>query len=424
MRHAIIILKWEIQKILTSWQKTLAVFLVPAAVMVGAINLFPKLLTYLTTGSLGSQKVIVVNAPDSFMSFDGKQEDLLNYSYMTMEEWQRAAPNEEEAYKIVKGGSMILVFTSPNNMTFDDAIREKNKIFYETGRDKEGAAKVYIVYNAEMFTAESKMLQFSEDVVNPYISYANDLIGSEYTQYSASSVSTDDFNPITYILDNRSTANTQASRIIPAIMVILMYYCCYSLACDMIAMEKNRGFLSKLVMTPVSPKMILWGKAMAVNVLVTGSSIMTFLFLFLSSWVNRSNDAGTLLPFGLMLMPDQLLYMLLAIPATVLVMTAFCFLVSLDLEKFDDTVANLQLVLLLLLIGLFIQMFIFWSPSFIEYVIPVHNTIVLLRDILMSEVNIVKFLAVLITNLGLGLYVMDKCTKKLEKFETRRRKRR
>ena len=68
MRYAFIILKWEIQKILSSWKKTMAVFLIPAAVMVFAINLFPKLLTYLSTGSLGSQRVIVIDAPESFMN--------------------------------------------------------------------------------------------------------------------------------------------------------------------------------------------------------------------------------------------------------------------------------------------------------------------------------------------------------------------
>ena len=70
---------------------------------------------------------------------------------------------------------------------------------------------------------------------------------------------------------------------------------------------KNRGFLSKLVMTPVPPSKLLAGKALAINILVTGSSLVTFFFLFLSSWLNRSNDVGSLLPFGLLLMPDQLI---------------------------------------------------------------------------------------------------------------------
>ena len=58
--------------------------------------------------------------------------------------------------------------------------------------------------------------------------------------------STDGFNPVTKLLDLRTTANSAASRVIPGVLMILMYYCVYSLASDMFASERDRGFLSKL----------------------------------------------------------------------------------------------------------------------------------------------------------------------------------
>lgn len=414
-RHVVTILKWEIRKILSSWQKTLAIFLVPAAVMVFAINLFPKLLNYLSTGSFGSQDVIVIDAPESFIEFDGKKEDFFNYKYMTDEEFiSIAGADDDDIFNLVKNGDLVLAFFSiDDDLSFDEAVEEQVRLLYEEGKDVESAAYISIGYNQEQFTSEAKALQFEEDVANGYVSYVYERYASQYDQYSSSTFTVDEFNPITYILDNRSVANTSASRIIPAIMVILMYYCVYSLTCDMIAMEKNRGFLNKLIMTPVSPSVILWGKALAINILVTGSSIVTFLFLFLSSWLNRSNDAGSLLPFGLMLMPDQLIYMIIGVPAAVLVMTGFCFLVALELTKFEDTVANLQLVLLILLLGLFVQMFIYWSPTGLEYIIPVHNEIVLLRDILMSEISLGEFIVIALVNGGLGFLLMRRCTKKI-----------
>jgi len=412
LRHAVIILKWEIQKILSSWQKTLAVFLVPAAVMVFAINLFPKLLNYLSTGSLGSQRIIVMDAPESFMEYDGKKDDLYNYTYMTAAEAEQYIDNEEAMYELIRNGSIILGFGTFSGDPFDESVETKYRRFYEEGQETPQDTMVMVMFDSEQMLAEAKAEQFTNDIVNGYISYMDDRYGAQYAgEYST--FSTDDFNPITFVLDNRNVANTQAARVIPGIMVILMYYCVYSLTCDMIAMEKNRGFLNKLIMTPVSPATLLWGKALAINILVTGSSLITFLFLFLSSWINRSNDAGSLLPFGLMLMPDQLIYMILAIPASVLVMTAFCFLVAIELEKFEDTVANLQLVLLLLLIGFFAQMFIIWDPIVLEFIIPVHNTIVLLKEIILSDVSIWQFIAVLVVNLGLGIFLMKKCAKEL-----------
>lgn len=421
MRHALTILKWEIQKILSSWQKTLAVFLVPAAVLVAAINVFPKLLNYLSTGSVGSQKIIVVDAPESFMEFDGRMEDLYNYTYMESG-GVSVVDDYEEAFAMVKNGTIVVVFGTPSGTSFDEAAAEKYRLFYEEGIDEPTEAAILVTYNNEQLIAGAKADQFTADVLDNYIGYLNDRYSSELTGNEASTFLTDDFNPITLILDNRSVANNQASRVIPGIMTILMFYCVYSLTCDMVAMEKNRGFLNKLIMTPVSAKTILWGKALAINILVTGSSLVTFLFLFISSWLNRSNDAGSLLPFGLMLMPDQLIYMILAIPSAVLVMTAFCFLVAIELEKFEDTVANLQFILLLFLIGFFIQMFIYWDPFFLEYIIPGHNIIALLKATLMSKINIAGFLAVVGVNTWLGVRLMNKCANNLLNGTVFRRK--
>ena len=416
MRHILTILRWEISKILSSWQKTLAIFLIPAAVLVGAITLFPKLLNYLSTGSAGNQKVIVINAPDSFRQFDGRKDDLYNYTYLSEEEFDGlyGKPEDTPAYDYVKDGQIILEFYTLSGLPFDESVKQRYEVFMTTGEDLiSNDALLDVIYNAEQFTTMTKGQQFYDDVVASYQSYLADLMLSEYEGYDNDSVSVDEFNPITTILDHRATANTQASRVIPGIMMIMIYYCVYSLTLDMIAMEKNRGFLNKLIMTPVPAYKLLAGKALAINILVTGSSLLTFFLLFLSSWLNRSNDVGSLLPFGLFLMPSQLLYMIVSIPFCVFVLTGFCFLVAISLEKFEDTTANLQMVLLLLLIGFFIGMFVSWSPIGLEYIIPVHNTIALMRDILMSEVSLLGTVVVISENFTIGFFLMMRCSYKL-----------
>lgn len=419
MRYALIILKWEIQKILSSWKKTMAIFLVPAAVMVFAINLFPKLLNYLSTGSLGAQKVIVLDAPESFKDYSGKKDDLYKYSYMSIYDILPEGTELIDAdltgtlYPILKDGTLVVMFCAPDGKDFDDVVREGYRRIYVDGVEDLPEAAVDVFFDDGKFLTETKAEQYMVDVLDPYKVSRQDHYFEEFVGETVETFTVDEYNPITFILNNRSVANFAAAHVIPGIMTILMYYCAYSLACDMIAMEKNRGFLNKLVMTPASPKAIIWGKALAVNILVTGSSLITFLFLFLSSWLNRSNEAGSLLPFGLMLMPDQLLYMILAIPSCTLVMTAFCFLVALELEKFEDAVANMQFILLILLVGFFIQMFYYFDPVFTEFLIPGHNFIVLMKMIIQSDVNIFQFIAVVSVNVGLGIFLINRCAKML-----------
>ena len=208
----------------------MAVFLIPAAVMVFAINLFPKLLNYLSTGSLGAQKVIVIDAPQSFMDFPGKKQDLYKYEFVT------------------SGG--------PEDVDFDATVKEGYRKIFQENKIQNDLVNCYVFFDQEKFLTEAKADQYTVDVLDAYKNYLHDMYFEEFVGKTVETFTVDEYNPITFILNNRSVANTAAAHVIPGIMAILMYYCSYSLACDMIAMEKNRGFLNKLVMTPASPKAI------------------------------------------------------------------------------------------------------------------------------------------------------------------------
>ena len=184
-----------------------------------------------------------------------------------------------------------------------------------------------VIYVASMRThLTSKQEQNSLKKVSLKITRTSliDKLGGDYSVVGSSLFETDSFNPVTDFLGYRTTANTAASRVVPGVLMIMMYYCVYSLVSDMFASERDRGFMAKLIMTPVSRRKIYAGKILAINVIVTCSTIVTMLLLFFSSWINRSNDAMSLLPFGMMLTPSELLIILGSIPITVLLMTAVC----------------------------------------------------------------------------------------------------
>jgi hypothetical protein len=102
--------------------------------------------------------------------------------------------------------------------------------------------------------------------------------------------------------------------------------------------------------------------------------------LFFSSWVNRSNDAMSLLPFGMLLTPSELLIILGSIPITVLLMTAICISTVFQLRRMQDITVNLQLPLIYFLGDFFMQMFRGTRPITLEYFLPLHNNLSLIAE--------------------------------------------
>ena len=82
MRKTIIIFKWEIKRIVTNWRKALAMFLMPAVLMMVVLNLIPVLINYVTTGSFGQKPIIAVNAPDSFIDYVESDDYLFSRRYV------------------------------------------------------------------------------------------------------------------------------------------------------------------------------------------------------------------------------------------------------------------------------------------------------------------------------------------------------
>ena len=54
------IYKWEMQRITSNWKRSAAVLLLPAALMMVALNIFPMLINYLSTGTFGKSVVYIV----------------------------------------------------------------------------------------------------------------------------------------------------------------------------------------------------------------------------------------------------------------------------------------------------------------------------------------------------------------------------
>ena len=294
MDKVITVFNWEIKKLFSSWRRTVALFLLPAILLMAALNVFPLLVNYMSTGSLNKKPVTVVGAPESFRTYVDETVDarVYSYDYKTYQEFAEIMRDKDSYHKMLRKGTLIVYFYSGDPLTdFDDEVRSYYKEISAENDQAVSKAVIYVAFDGNSFTSEARAEQLKEGVLNDYQAGLIDKLGGDYSVVGSSLFAIDSFNPITDFEDYRTTANTAASRVVPGVLMIMMYYCVYSLVSDMFASERDRGFMDKLIMTPVSRKKIYAGKILAINVIVSCSTVITMLLLFFSSWVNRSNDA-------------------------------------------------------------------------------------------------------------------------------------
>ena len=417
MRKILTFFNWEISKLFSSWRRTFTLFLLPAVFLVAMLNVFPLLINYMSTGTLIKKPVTIVNAPDSFIEYINETTDAkaFKYEFMTYDEFEEFAEDKTEYRKQLRKGMIVCVFFSGDfERSFDDEIRSYYEEILKENTEAYSRASIYVGYDENSMTAYARAVQFEEGILAKYQSTLIDKLGGEYAVIGSSLFETDTFNPVTKFEDYRTVANNQASRVVSGVLMIMMYYSTYSLVIDMFASERDRGFMDKLILTPVSRRKIYAGKILAINVIVTFSTCVTMLMLFLSSWLNRNNDAMSLLPFGMLLTPGELAIVLFSIPITVLLLTAACVSTVFSIRNIQDITINLQLPLIYFLGDFFLQMFRGTRPTTIEYFIPVHNTLQLISESFMAQDKAWHVILVYMLNLGLAIAVFATTFRKEE----------
>ena len=417
MNKIFTVFKWEISKLFSSWRRTFTLFLLPAIFLVGMLNLFPILINYMSTGSLNKQPVTCVDAPDTFRNYVENTVDAtaFKYEYITFDEFKEMSADKESYRKQLRKGMLVCLFFSGDfEHTFDDEVRAYYDELSKENTEAESSAIIFLAYDGGSFTANTRIEQFKESVLKDYQSSLVDTLGGGFTPIGSSLFQVDVFNPVTKFADHRTVANNTAGRVVAGVLMILMYYTTYSLVSDMFASERERGFMAKLIMTPVPRKQIYMGKILAITSIVSFTSLLTLGLLFLSSWLNRSNDAMSLLPFGMFLTPSELLIVLLTIPITVLLMTAVCVSTVFSLKHMEAITVNLQLPLIYFLGDFFLQLFRGTRPTTLEYFIPVHNSMELISETFMAQDKLWHVLFVYLLNIGIAIAVFAHTFKKEE----------
>ena len=424
MKKALLILRWELNKIFSNWHKTVTLFLLPAVLMMLALNVFPLLINYMSTGSFSKKPIVLVSTPQTFRDYVNKTADanVYSYTYMSYREFSDLFNDSIRFRQMLKSGTVICFFApGATDDSFDIAVSDYYREILKGNNDAQSKAIIYLGFDLNSLSGGLRAQQFKQGVLEYYQDTLIDKLGGDYANVGSKLFSVDSFNPVTKLMDNRTVADTSASKIVPGMLLIMMYYCAYSLVSDMFASERERGFWSKLMMTPVSPSNIFAGKIMAITLIVSAATYLTALLMFISSWVNTANDAMSLLPFGMMLTPSELLILIITIPFTVFCMAAVCISTVFSLNKLQDITINLQLPLILFLGDFFIQMFRGTRPMTLEYFIPMHNSLALISEAYMAQEKLWHVIVVLAVNTAVAALVLRSVYKKEGLYDNRKR---
>ncbi len=413
MRATFLLLRWELRRVFSNWRQTVSVFLVPSLVLLISLYAFPVLLNFISSGSIGRGAIVLVDPDPSFISFteDNAAAGRAYYEIISGGEFSIMIENGE-AEKQLKRGRIFVAFSafpfegSADDPGFSEAVRHYYARLIEGNTEIGSTAFISITYDRSNPSSHANYLQFETDVFLPYEDYLVRVLGGEYYDSGGGKIfDINRVNPYTTLMGHRSVANPAASRVIPGILVLLAYYCVYSLATDTLAADRQRGFLSKIALTPIGTSSLLAGKAISVMLISSVSSFITLLVLNLSSWVNFSNSQNSLLPFGLMIFPMDLLAVVVTLLTVTFMMTAFCFAVILSLGEIRDVTLNLQIPLIFFLIEFFVHLFRPAGVVIIEYLIPAHNSLMILRDTISGELNVIIFAIVNLINLSLAVFM-------------------
>ena len=413
MRAAFLLLRWELRRVFSNWRQTVSVFLVPSLVLLISLYAFPVLLNFISSGSIGRGAIVLVDPDPSFIAFTGDNAAAgrSNYEIISGREFSIILENGE-AEKQLRQGRIFVAFSafpfegSTDAPGFSEAVRQYYLRLLEGNTEIGSTAFISITYDRSNPSSYANYLQFEADVFLPYEEYLVRALGGEYYASGGGKIfDINRVNPYTVLMSHRSVANPAASRVIPGILVLLAYYCVYSLAADTLAADRQRGFLSKIALTPIGTSSLLAGKAISVMLVSSISSVITLLVLNLSSWVNFSNSPNSLLPFGLIIFPMDLLAVVVTLLTVTFMMTAFCFAVILSLGEIRDVTLNLQIPLIFFLVEFFVHLFRPPGVVLIEYLIPAHNSLMILRDTISGELNVMIFAVVTVINLALAIFM-------------------
>ncbi|MBR1645000.1 MAG: ABC transporter permease [Bacteroidales bacterium] len=201
--------------------------------------------------------------------------------------------------------------------------------------------------------------------------------------------------------DEEDTLGDLLSKLVPMLLITLLFSGCMAVAPASIAGEKERGTIATLLVTPMKRRELALGKIVSLSffALLSGLSSFTGIMLSMPKMMQSEVDG---LGMGLYT-PVDMLYLLLLILSTVLVLVSFISILSaLAKDVKSATTMVSPLMLIVIFVGL-TPMFGGNSHPMVSYLVPVLNSVQCMSDVFDFHASLLPVLLTVVANMAWAL---------------------
>jgi len=311
----------------------------------------------------------------------------------------------ETTYKIeiVDNDDIILKESLSEYMLWEEVYDQVSdfKIIFPPKYNRGSSANVTIVYDSS-----SRKNQLAVNMVSQALtSYELEIAENTLALYN---LTYQDLHTINVVLKDTAQEVAQAggsilAMLMPYFMVIFLFSGSMNAGLDTTSGEKERGSLAVLLVNQVSRSSIAWGKIIYVSVVSLFSAIATFIGLLIAIGLPGGGDsllAGGLLEVGFD--PVSLLIIILALISSALVSAALITVIGCLAKSVKEGSSYVMPLYMVVVIVGVTTMYMDPSKSTLLFVVPIINTIFVLKESFMGMYALSHVVLTLTSNLILA----------------------
>lgn len=201
-------------------------------------------------------------------------------------------------------------------------------------------------------------------------------------------------------IDDDAMMSSVLSKLIPMLLLMLLFSGCMAVAPTSIAGEKERGTIATLLVTPMRRSELAAGKIISLSCFVLLSALSSFLGIMLSlpKILQGGQPDGEAVTDALFSTSDVLLLLLILLTTGLLLVAVVANLSTLAKDVKQASTINIPLSLLMIVVGMLPMFMPESSNSVFPYLIPFYNSVISMTEIISHNAHIVPLLVTVGSN--------------------------
>lgn len=186
--------------------------------------------------------------------------------------------------------------------------------------------------------------------------------------------------------DDEELLATILSKLIPMLLLMLMFSGCMAVAPASIAGEKERGTIATLLVTPMRRSELAMGKIVSLSCFALLSGLSSFLGIMLS--LPKMIHAESVdVDLNIYSTSDYLLLLLVLLSTVLLLISVVANLSALAHDVKQASTINIPLSLIMIVVGMLPMMFTSTPDNIALYLIPFFNSVMSMTSVLAHEAS-------------------------------------